>query len=376
MKTNRILGTALAALLGLAATAGAAEGNRFLLVFETAKGMKRNLDAARLCAKDLLTSDFGGQAAPGDTLGVWTYDSELHTGAFPMQELATGDETAAAQRLDDFLKQQRCAGNARFDQVLAGLNRVVAESGGLTVLVFSDGYDPMVGTPFDASVNDIYAQHRAELRDAHIPFVTLLQSRNGKIVRGTVNSAVGPIEIPALPPPPAPPKPAVEPAPAPEPVAVVKTNPPLILDFSQAAARSNLAAAANSPKRDAGNAAPAAKSNDTSSPGLLAATLSTITNLMNLGTPAPPPKPPASPVTSAPAAANPPAESTPATPVAAATPAAQTPPAPTPPARGGFILAGLGLLLALAGLAVLGLWRMRSAPKASVITESFNRPKK
>jgi hypothetical protein len=263
--------------------------------------MKRDMAAMRQCVQDLVAGDFANQAREGDTIGVWTYDSELHAGIFPMQEWSEDSDTDIAKHLDDFLKQQRCKGDAHFDLVMAGLNRVVTDSDSVTILIFSDGYAPIQGTPFDASINDVYAQHRVELHDAHIPFVTLLQASKGKIVRGTVNSAVGPIDIPAPPAPPAPPQPVEAPAPAPPPVVIVKTNAPLILDYSQASR------AQGAPVVNSGNPAtavapygqtPAAPGNNASpAPGLLASTLSAITNLVNLGQSSATPQPP--PVTAA-----------------------------------------------------------------------------
>ena len=366
MKFKRTILAVGVALCGFGTLAGAADGNRYLLVFETTHSMRRDLSAARQCAQDLITGGFAGQAGEGDTIGVWTYDSQLHAGTFPMQVWTEDGQADVAKQLDKFLKDQRCLGDAHFEQVLAGLNRVVNDSETITILIFSDGYDPIQGTPFDASINDVYLQHRAELRDAHIPFVTLLQARDGKIVRGTVNSAVSPIDIPAMPQPAPPPKLVALQAPAPAPVTVVKTNAPLILDYSSSAktkpvpesfvSTGPVPAATASP-------APAAASNDTSAaPGLLAATLSAITNAGNF----------------APAEPKPTAAQAPAM-VAGQAPAvapAVAVPAGPPATQGGMVLAVSGLILALAGLAVLAVVRRRAAPRSSVITESFKQTKK
>jgi hypothetical protein len=148
----------------------------------------------------------------------------------------------------------------------------------------------------------------------------------------------------------------------------------LILDYSQAGR------AQNAPAGNSGNPAttvaarsqtPATPDNNASSaPGLMASALSAITNIMNLGQPSAAPSPTPTTATGATASGTQPALAQ-----TVPLPAAALAPEP-PPGRGGLILAGLGFLLALGGLAVLFFWRMRSAPRASVITESFNQTKK
>ena len=221
----------------------APSGNRYLLIVETAKPMKRELPAVQQCVRDLLASGMSGQLQPGDTLGLWTYNDELHAGDFPMQVWAPAAAAPMAKQLDDFLARQRCRGEARISWALAAMFQVVADSDQINVLIFSDGFEPMQGTPFDAVINQVFAQHREELRNVRIPFVTVLQARGGKIIHCTINSASGPINIPALPKPApvvAAPKP-VAPAPAPAPV-LINTNPPLILDYSKPAANAVRAA--------------------------------------------------------------------------------------------------------------------------------------
>src|SRR5262249_6899771 len=46
---------------------------------------------------------------------------------------------------------------SRLDLALAELERVATGSEGLTIFLISDGGQPMRGTPFDAAINEIYA---------------------------------------------------------------------------------------------------------------------------------------------------------------------------------------------------------------------------
>jgi hypothetical protein len=216
-----------AALFALTATAQE-DAKRFLMVVETTKTTKANLPALRQCVSNLFVTSFSGQMQPGDTLGVWTYSDALHSGDFPMQVCGAEEGYKVLKRLDDFLKRQRYENDANFSQVLPQLAEVVGNSESLTVLVVSDGFEPMAGTPFDAAINKVYLAHRDELKAAHVPFVTVLQARDGKIEHCTINSAAGVISIPPLPPRP---KPVVV-APPVAPVAP-NTNPPIIVDYSK-----------------------------------------------------------------------------------------------------------------------------------------------
>jgi len=59
--------------------------NRFLLIFDTSSDMKRRLPAVQKALNDILAAGMNGQLHPGDSIGVWTFDQDLHTGQFPLQ---------------------------------------------------------------------------------------------------------------------------------------------------------------------------------------------------------------------------------------------------------------------------------------------------
>ena len=246
MKTLRLILVLLAAA-GMGGAARAVEGNRYLVVVQVSKEMKPALPAVRACLRSLLASDMNQQLRSGDTLGLWTYDHELHAGEFPMQIWAPGASADIAKRADGFLEQQRCKGDPRIAEMLPAVFRVVEGSEAITVLLFTDGFEPVQGTPFDAVINRVFAEHRAELRKAHVPFVSVLQARGGKIIHCTMHSAAGPVTIPA-PPLPKPAPPVVVPPKLAVPPASLKTNPPLILDYSRPATN----AARPAPKKLAG----------------------------------------------------------------------------------------------------------------------------
>lgn len=363
----------------------ALSSNRWLFVVETSRAMKKQLPAAQECVQGLLLSAMNGQMRAGDTFGVWTYDSELHAGDFPMQLWTPDVRLGLAQFTANFIKQQKCKGKAHLDKVMPDLLGLIQSSDTITVLVFSDGYEPFEGTPFDETVNTIYEQHRKELRDAEIPFVTVLQGRGGTITKCTINSTVGMISIPAIPQPEIivqkpEPQPVVEAAAVPiAPAAPVKTNAPLILDYS-------FGKAPTSARERRAKAAEAAARVNASPPPAQAVAL-------------PPPPvvetakveeldgqtPSAAPETSA---AQPVEAVKPALPkwaVASSAPPAAESKLPTQPvalaASGdspaglGFLIAAVVVLLVAVGLFILLRRDQTSAASSSLITESFDKKK-
>src|ERR1051325_2301542 len=89
--------------------------NRFLFIVETSKAMKKQLPAAAQSVQELLASSLGGQLRAGDTLGIWTYDSELRAGVFPMQIWTERNHTLVANDAAGFLSEQKPKGRARLE---------------------------------------------------------------------------------------------------------------------------------------------------------------------------------------------------------------------------------------------------------------------
>src|SRR5512133_1472097 len=59
-------------------------GKRWLLVVETSSVMQRMKAGTLDSLRELLESQMSGQLKPQDTIGVWVFDRELHTGKLPL----------------------------------------------------------------------------------------------------------------------------------------------------------------------------------------------------------------------------------------------------------------------------------------------------
>jgi len=197
---------------------------RFLFIFDTSAAMKNRVEAVQKALNTMLATSMGGQLHSGDSIGVWTFSQDLSAGNYPLQTWDADKAPVIAASLTAFVGGQRYAKTARFEAVQPLLNQVVQGSERLTVLVFCDGTMPVAGTPFDASINQAFAQKLGDQSKAHQPFIILLRSQLGKFTGCTMNYPPALVDIPEFPPLPLPPPP-----PAPKVIKVTNSPPPLII---------------------------------------------------------------------------------------------------------------------------------------------------
>jgi hypothetical protein len=212
--------------------------NRFLLVFDTSSDMKKRVPAVQKALNELLATSVSGQLHEGDSIGVWTFDQNLHPGEFPLQSWNPDNAAQIAADINKFVGRHRYAKTSGLGALQPLLNQVVENSERLTVLVFCDGESPMGGTPFDDGVNQLLQQRQAEQKRALEPIVILLRSQLGRYAGCTVSFPPEPVNLPPFPPLPQPPPPPkltnAAPPPPPQPVGEpiiligkkVENNPP------------------------------------------------------------------------------------------------------------------------------------------------------
>jgi len=219
--------------------------DRYLLLFDTSSAMKRRAKAVEQAAQELITSGMNGQLQRGDTLGIWTFDERLHAGLFPLQVWGPESREEIAAQVVGFLKSRKYQKAARFDAAVPSLAQLIASSKTITVLLFSDGTTPLRGTPFDASINSVYAEYGRAMQKSPAPFITVLRAKNGRIFAATASTPPWPVEFPPYPPEPrvtnaiaagpaASPAEATSPEKKAAPAPAAKTAAPIILDMSGA----------------------------------------------------------------------------------------------------------------------------------------------
>jgi hypothetical protein len=173
--------------------------NRWLFVVDTSRVMQHRAEAIRQVAATLLANGMTGQMRRGDTVGIWTYDAELHAGKFPVHTWTPENSRVFARDVFGFLQAQKFEKESRLGQVVPSWNVVVSNSEILTIILISGGEEKIKGTPFDDAINDIYEGWRDQQEKGHMPFVTVLRAEHGRITNQRVNMPPWPLELPPLP---------------------------------------------------------------------------------------------------------------------------------------------------------------------------------
>ena len=208
------------------AVKGALSSNRYLFIIETSKSMQRRTEGIIKVVQGLLISGMSGQLRRGDTIGVWTFNADLHAGQFPLQQWTPETQRNILQRASAFLEAQPYEKSGRLEKAIASMDQVVKISDVITVILITDGTQRIRGTPFDENINKVFKLWEGEQQKARMPFVTVLRGNKGLLTEHSVTSAPWPVEIPAVPPPP---QVAETPAPKPPPVAEPRIVAPLIV---------------------------------------------------------------------------------------------------------------------------------------------------
>ena len=219
-----LLGGILVVPAGHAESPGQKVDNRFLFIFDTSSDMKRRVPAVQRAVAALLATSASGQIRSNDSLGVWTFDQELHTGQFPLQLWQPDNSALIISNLNVFVGQQSYSKQTGFDTLVPPLNQVVQSSERLTVVIVCDGNGDIHGTPYDVGINQIFQQRQAERQKARLPIAIAIRSQLGHYVDCIVSFPPQPVSLPVFPPmPEAPAPPKIVPTP---PRVVV---PPLII---------------------------------------------------------------------------------------------------------------------------------------------------
>ncbi|HKI70841.1 MAG TPA: hypothetical protein VKA81_00565 [Verrucomicrobiae bacterium] len=172
---------------------------RYLFLFDTSSSMSRQKAIAADTAHQLILSGIYGRMRAGDTFGLWTFDERLHTNAFPSVMWDPRRRRDTANRAYRFLLGQRFnKKDLSLNQALDAMTQEAKTSGALTVFLFTDGREPVKGTPFDEAINAIFTKHAAGMRKAKKPFVTVFVAQDGQFATNAVTPGGEPIYIPRL----------------------------------------------------------------------------------------------------------------------------------------------------------------------------------
>src|ERR1700744_2544106 len=153
LATGRFAVGFLALFMLLAALPCTAAEERWLLIFDTSSAMKKRLPAMDEELRKLLATNMGGNLHSGDSVGVWTFDSKVHAGQFPLMAWQPENAMATETNLMQFLRKQDYKGQTTFDALQPLIDQVIRHSERLTVMIFCDGDGQMGWTPYDDEIN-------------------------------------------------------------------------------------------------------------------------------------------------------------------------------------------------------------------------------
>jgi hypothetical protein len=160
--------------------------NRFLIVIDTSSSMRSRTNGIEEAIAGLLKTDMHGEFRKGDTLGIWTYDENIHSD-FPMQTWSKEKKDAITSDVMRYLRHQRYENRSHLNKVLGSIGKILAQSGRLTVILIHDGSELIRGTEFDGDINDLQKKYSRQFRSAHQPMVTVLSARFGQVFDYSIN---------------------------------------------------------------------------------------------------------------------------------------------------------------------------------------------
>jgi hypothetical protein len=185
-----------------AANSFAQSSNRWLLVFNTSASMRDRVKGMETVTYDLLTTAMHGTLRAGDTIGIWTYNNELHAEEAPLQKWTPSAAPEISKNTLQFIDKHSYEKTAAFSDVLTNMLRVISISEVITVILISDGTDSITGTPFDSQIASFYKTNSSKQKKAHMPVVTIFRGEKGVITTNTLALTPWPVDIPMVPVPP------------------------------------------------------------------------------------------------------------------------------------------------------------------------------
>jgi hypothetical protein len=162
---------------------------RVLLIFDTSAAMKKRVPNEVKAIKQLFALALAERLQNGDSIGVWTFNTDVHTGEFPLMRWQVQNITPTSSAVISFIQAQHYSKTTSFDKLTPLINHVVQSSPQLLIVIFCDGDGQFTGTPFDNSINASFKEHVGDMRKAHEPFVIALRGENGQYSGSTISSA-------------------------------------------------------------------------------------------------------------------------------------------------------------------------------------------
>jgi len=162
-----------------------------LFVVDISLSMSREKEAVAQTVFNLIRTSLADKMATGDRLGVWTFNERVYTTRFPPETWTPERGEIIADRIARYLRSLRYERQSQPGKAIAEILKTARTSKSLTVFLLSNGDAPVVGTPFDRSLNVLYREYRTDLQRVGKPFVTQFTIDNGQFVTWDVSADLG-----------------------------------------------------------------------------------------------------------------------------------------------------------------------------------------
>lgn len=167
------------------------------MLIDLSSRMAARQTATALTIRDLAVTGIHGRMQEDETLTIWYYDNRFSTNMPPLAwdpdhagEFA--DRVERSFKAKGYLKASRPKGPT--------ITPAPKKTSFFTTMVFTDGYLPFQGTPFDAEINSSLSSFRERFAKEKKPFLVTLLAKNGEWVAYGVHTNLGAsIELPFAP---------------------------------------------------------------------------------------------------------------------------------------------------------------------------------
>lgn len=186
----------LGALSAFAAEPVAPFPHRYLFVVDTSYSMAARSTILRELAFQLVRDGLDGRIQTGDAVELWTFTDEVRLRAILTRAWSPQLNQATALRMKQALENARFERQNRMDLVIREVDTAVRQGFPMTILLFSDGDQPLKGTPFDGPINALYKQLGRDVRQRNQVFVTAFAAHNGQLTGWQVSAGERPVRLP------------------------------------------------------------------------------------------------------------------------------------------------------------------------------------
>jgi hypothetical protein len=199
---NRLLLTliiCIASLSAIAAEPPPRPQHNFLFIVDSSVSMEQRKPAAIKLVRDVIASRFDGQIEAGDSIDIWTYDTENNLRGFPPQIWQAENAQRISDAATQYLQDYRFKGKSEFANVASDLSILVPQTKSLLIVIITDGEQPFSGISLDLEINGYLAKKGKLNPTGTDPLLISLAAINGGIRTWTAYFGKGELALASLP---------------------------------------------------------------------------------------------------------------------------------------------------------------------------------